>query len=161
MRTYFHPNNRLCLDVIYCSDKFRGAGIASFISELTDYMLDSYKEYVIRGAYEPGQLSTDRKNKIEWSNEGLDLRTRKFYASVGYELINYEDYCNNKDKYPYLIKEDFILGEDGLNTIVAKPIISKEHPFYEEDDMIYHTNYIKINKRNKKKNNLEGYHQPV
>ena len=146
LRMYFHPNNRLYLDVIYCFDEFRGAGIASFISELADYALSDYTGYVIRGVYEPGQLSTDRENKIERSDKELDLNARKFYSRAGYEIINYEEYCNNKDKYQYLTNEDFILGEDGHNTIVAKPIILKEHPFYEEDGVIYHNNYNKNNK---------------
>lgn len=144
MRIYFHPNNRLYLDVVYCYDEFRGMGVATFISELADYVLSCYTGYIIRGVYEPGQLSTDRENKIERSDEYLDLNARKFYSRAGYEIINYEDYCNNKDKYLYLTNEDFILGEDGPTTIVAKPIILKEYPFYEENGIIYHNDYKKI-----------------
>lgn len=149
MRIYFHTNNRLYLDVIYCYDEFRGSGIASFISELSDYILSDYEGYVIRGVYEPGQLSTDRENKIERSLEELDLRARKFYSRAGYDIINYEDYSNNKDKYPYLNDDDFVLGEDSPNTIVAKPIKPKENFFYEIDEVIYHINYNKITTRNK------------
>ena len=151
MMMYFHPNNRLYLDVIYCFDEFRGAGIASFLNELADYVLSYYIGYVIRGVYEPGQLSTDRINKIERSIKELDIKARKFYSRSGYEIIDYEEYCNNKEKYPYLINEDFILREDGPVTIVAKPIIIKEHHFYEANGEIYHINYDKIDKRSRKK----------
>ena len=71
------------------------------------------------------------------------MSARKFYANTGYEIVQYEDYLNNKDKYPYLTIEDFILGEDGPTTIVAKSIKLKEHSFFEEDGIIYHKNYNK------------------
>lgn len=147
IRMYFHPNNRLFLSVIYCHDEFRGAGIASIISDLADYILKDNIGYVIRGAYEPKQLSTDRNNKIERTKNELDIRARNFYSKNGYEIIKYEDYLNNQDRYSYLTIEDFILGEDNTNIIVAKPVISKQHPFYEEDEIIYHTNYNKSKKR--------------
>lgn len=143
IRIYFHPNNRLFLDVIYCYDEFLGAGIATLISDLADYVLSGYSGYVIRGAYDPKQLSTDRENQIERSERELDIRAREFYAGAGYEIVEYESYLNNKDKYPYLVKEDFYCGEGGPTAIVAKEIVSKEHSFLEDNGIIYHTNYDK------------------
>ena len=146
MRMYFHPNNRLYLDVIYCYNEFRGSGIASFISELTDYILRDYQGYVIRGCYEPSQLSTDRENKIDYNNQELDVYVRKFYNKAGYEIIKYEEYLNNQEKYPYLTINDFFLDEGGYNVVVAKIIKLKDYSFYEEDGMIYYKKYI--NKKN-------------
>lgn len=143
MSLYFHSSNRLYLNVIYCYDEFRGLGIATAISNLADYILRDYAGAVIRGAYEPGQLSTDRENKIERSYKDLDARARNFYAKAGYEIVKYEEYLENKEKYPYLNIEDFYLGEDGPTTIVAKPIVTKKHPF-SIDDVICHTNCDKI-----------------
>ena len=147
MRIYFQPNHRFYLDVIYCYDEFRRAGIAQFISDLADYILGNYLGYVIRGVYDPKQLSTDRINKIERHEQELDINARKFYAKAGYEIIQYEEYLSNKDKYQYLTIEDFFRGEGGPTTIVAKPIMYKNHSFYEEDGIIYHNGYHKTQER--------------
>lgn len=142
---YFHPNNKLFLDTIYCYDQFRQSGIATKISELADYLLKDYIGYKIIGEYKPGQLSKDRENKIERPLEELDNAARKFYEKNGYQIIEYKDYLKNKDKYNYITEDDFKLGEDETNIIVAKVIEEKEYSFYEEDGIIYHNNYIKEN----------------
>jgi len=149
MNIFFHPDKRLYLDTIYCYDRFRNNGIATFISELADYILKDYDGYVIRGVYEPGQLSTDREYNIERSQKELEIAARRFYEKNGYEIINYGEYSKNKSKYPFLIDNDFYLGEDGLVTIVAKQILQQEYSFYEEDGIIYHNNYDKSNIRKK------------
>lgn len=141
MNIYFHPNNRLYLDNIYCYDQFRNKGIATFISELSDYILKDYDGYIIRGSYEPGQLSTDRENNIERSQEELEKAARKFYKKNGYEIINYEEYNKNKDKFPYIIDGDFYLGEADPATIVVKQLHEYEYTFYEEDGILYHNKY--------------------
>ena len=147
MNIYFHPDNRLYLDTIYCYDQFRNKGIATFISELSDYILKDYNGYIIRGVYEPGQLSTDRDNNIERSQEELEITARKFYKKNGYEIINYEEYNKNKDKYPYIVDSDFYLGEEGPMNIVIKQLHEYEYTFYEEDGIIYHNKYDRSNAR--------------
>ena len=52
MNIYFHPNMRFYLDAVYCYDAFRGRGIASNLSEISDYIMQKYQGYVIRGVYE-------------------------------------------------------------------------------------------------------------
>lgn len=138
----FHPNNRLFLDTIYCYDQYRRLGIATIISELADYLLKDYTGYIIRGVYKPGQLSTDRENNIERSIEELETSARKFYEKNGYSIIKREDFLNNNENYNYIKESDFNLGEDSSNVIVAKIIQEKEYPFIEEDNIIYHINYI-------------------
>ncbi len=139
-RIYFHPDNRFYLDTIYCLDKFRGAGIATMISELADYVMSDYKGYVIRGVFEPTQMGTDRENNITCSELQLDTAARQFYAKNGYEIINYDDYIDNPKKYPYINSEDFQLSEEISKTIVAK-VISKNNSFIEENGVIYHVDY--------------------
>ena len=149
MNIFFHPNKRLFLDTIYCYDQFRKSGVATLISELADYILKDYEGYVIRGVYKPGQLSTDRENNIERSQEELEMSARKFYRKNGYEIINYEEYIKNNNKYPYLIDEDFILDEGGPTTIVVKQISKKGYSFYEDEGVIYHQNCNKSDIRKK------------
>lgn len=98
MNIFFHPNKRFYLDTIYCYDQFRQSGIATLISELADYILKDYNEYVIRGVYEPGQLSTDRYNNIERSKEELEIAARQFYEKAGYMIIKYYEYLRDKSK---------------------------------------------------------------
>ena len=141
MRIFFHPNNRLYLDSIYCYDEFRGSGIANYISDLADFILNEYIGYTIRGVYEPTQLSTDRENNIERNIEDLDNRAKAFYKKAGYEIIGYEDYINNRSKYPNINEDDFYLGEGGPATIVAKTLKEKNHQFVIENDAIHHVNY--------------------
>lgn len=147
MNIFFHPNKKLYLDTIYCYDQFRKSGIATLISELADYILREYNGYVIRGVYEPGQLSTDRENNIERSKEELEIAARKFYKKAGYIIIEYEEYLKDKSKYPFLINEDFYIDEEGATTIVAKQIKQREYPYYEENGTIYRNNYTKPNFR--------------
>ena len=149
MNIFFHPDKKIYLDTIYCYDQFRNKGIATFISKLADYILKDYEGYVIRGAYEPGQFSTDRKNNIERSQEELERAARKFYEKNGYEIIDYGMYSKTKSKYPDLDDNDFYLGEDGPTTIVAKQLLHQKYSFYEEDGIIYHKNYDKYNIRKK------------
>lgn len=140
MNIYFHPNNRLYLDTIYCYDQFRKSGIATTINELVEYFLKGYVGYVIRGVFKPGQLSTDRDNNIKRSEEELVNSAKKFYQSIDYQIIGYYEFNCNKSKYYFLNDEDFYLGEDGYSTIVAKQLKIKNHPFYEENGVIYKNN---------------------
>ena len=137
----FHPDNRLFLDTIYCYDQFRKLGVASIISELAEYILKDYIGYVIIGEYKPGQLSTDRMNNIERSQEELDTAARNFYKKNGYQVIEYEEYSKNKEIYNCIKESDFNLGEDRSNTIVAKVIKEKQYPFVEDDGIIYRIDY--------------------
>ena len=172
-RIFKHNNDRFYLDTIYCYDEYRNSGIATFIDMLTEYLLINYDGFVIRGCYDPKQLSTDFVNKIERSKEELDSRARNFYKKAGYEVIDYLHYINNKDDYSYLEDDDFFRGEGGPCTIVAKPIIAKHHPFFVQDGVIYYddnykttsfydTKYVKVDngdsftyklRDDKKKNN--------
>lgn len=154
-RIFKHNNDRFYLDTIYCYDEYRNSGIATFIDMLTEYLLINYDGFVIRGSYDPKQLSTDFVNKIERSKEELDSRARNFYKKAGYEIIDYSHFIINKDNYPYLEDEDFFRGEGGPCTIVAKPIIAKHHHFFVQDGVIYYddkylstslcdTKYVKV-----------------
>lgn len=133
---FYQPNKRFYLDTIYCYDKFRGNGVATFINELIEYLLKDYEGYVIRGRYMPTQLSTDIIDRIYRSDEELDLMARNFYTKFGYEIVDYNEYLKNMVKYPYLRKKDFKIGEE-LSVIVAKPIIKKEHLFFEDNGILY------------------------
>jgi GNAT superfamily N-acetyltransferase len=146
---FFHPDKRFYLETIYCFDAHRGKGIATFINDLTNYLLNDYDGYVIRGCYIPGQLSTDRINNIERPAEELDLRARKFYNKNGYEIVEPDEYRNNPEKYPYLKEEDFYLGEGEARTIVAKPIIKTSKTFVESNGSLI---YIKKNKKTNESN---------
>lgn len=138
---HFHPNNRFLLDVIYCLDKFRGNGIATMISELADYIMKEYEGYVIRGVFKPTQMGTDRRNNVVRSELELDTAARRFYATNGYEVINYDDYISAPEEYPYLNFMDFQRGEEIAKTLVAKVIVPKEYSFIESNDVIYSRNY--------------------
>lgn len=148
MYLYFHPNNRLYLDVIYCYDKYRKLGVASYISDLADYILKDYEGYLIRDQYYPTQLSTDRKNGIWRSHDELDKAARKFYEKNGYEILKYDEYLNNRDIYPNIFKEDFCLSEMGPTTIVLKTLIHKEYNLFEDNGIIYqkNNNILKLSK---------------
>ena len=135
---YFHENNRMFLDTIYCYDKFRGNGIATKIFELAEYILREYDGYLIRGDYNPSQLSTDRENKIECSEEELNKRAESFYKSNGFEIIDYNDYMEASSEYDGLTVEyDFQLGEDISKKIVVKQLRTREkYNFLDTDGII-------------------------
>lgn len=142
---YFHPNKRLYLDVIYCYTKYRHAGIATYMMKLAEYVLKDYNGYVIRGAYEPGQLSTDRSNGVICPEEEMRQNAVDFYHHNGYEIINYIDYLNNSAKFPYINESDFILGEDFITSvIVAKKLEEQDYSFFEERKVIFHNSYSEL-----------------
>lgn len=137
MRLHFHPNNRLYLDVIYCYDKFRGRGIATQLSNLADYFLQGYSGYIIRGVYMPGQLSTDRQNRIDRSFEELDMRASCFYRKNGYEIVSLEEYYCDPSRYSNIdIENDFRLGEELARKIVIKQVEFKDKCSFLVDDEI-------------------------
>ena len=137
---HFHQNKRFYLDTIYCYDKYRSSGIGTYISELIEYLLRYNPGYVIRGSYNPMQLSTDLIDRIQRSKEELDLRARAFYKKNGYNIVEYSEFIENQEKYPYLVKEDFFIGDESDKTIVAKQLVPKKHSFYERDGILYYDN---------------------
>ena len=136
---FFQDNKRFFLSEIYCYDKYRGNGIATKLSELTDFVLKDYEGYVIKGVYYPSQMSSDYKN-IPRSKEELDARAKSFYKKNGYEIVNYYDFKNHRDKYYYLNENDFINNNDYVENIVVKVIKNKEHDYFEEDNIIFNSN---------------------
>lgn len=130
---YFHPNKRLFLDTIYCYDDYRGKGIAGNLSEIVDFILKDYSNYIIRGEYNPSQLSSDRENNIYCSKKELETRADNFYRHAGYDKIHYTDYVKNPSKYPDInINDDFQLGEEISDCIIVKKIIQKENYHFKE-----------------------------
>lgn len=137
---FLQPNKRIFLSEIYCYRKYRGNGIASKLSELTDYVLKNYEGYIIRGIYHPTEMSTDLK-KSNVDKKELDIRARNYYLKNGYEILNYNHYLKNKDKYSYLnIENDFRLNGSIAENIVFKVIKNKDNNFIEDNGIIYYLN---------------------
>lgn len=157
---YFHPNKRIFLDVIYCYDEFRGNGIATQLSDLADYFLKDYSGYMIRGVYEPSQLSIDRENSIVKSQEELNLRATNFYHSSDFSIVSLKDYQKKPSSYPNIdIRNDFQLGEELANYIVVKKITPKHnYHFTEIDGILVSDNALNINLE-QEKYDIENYCQ--
>ena len=120
---YFHDNNRIYLSEVYCYDQFRNRNIASSLMKIADEYLSYKEEYIIRGDYNPTQLSTDRENGIMRTEKKLDEAARNFYESVGFQIVSLEEYNKNPDLYNEItLKDDFMLGEDYSDIIVYKKI---------------------------------------
>lgn len=144
MNICFHPKNRLFLDTIYCYDKNREKGVATNISLIADYLLQDYQDHIIRGVYEPSQLSTDRDNHIERSIDELHDRADSFYNGAGYKKIYYRDYKQNHSKYPTIDPiYDFKLEEELAECIVIKKIgPNLDNPFTRKDGIITRENVL-------------------
>ena len=148
---YFHPNQRIFLDVIYCYDQFRSNWIATMLSRLTDYLLKPYAGYIIRGVYEPSQLSTDRIQELNRSREELDQRARNFYQNNGYTVIYYDDYLKNSSLYSNLtIDDDFQLGEERANCIVTKTVVPLNDDYFYEENGVFLDKRLELDSENKK-----------
>lgn len=123
VNAYFHPNNRIFLDTIYCYDEYRGINIASKLSQLLDFFLKDYEGYIIRGVYEPSQLSTDRERNVYCSQEELEKRADNFYYKNEYLKLSYDDFIHNQSSYSFINEwDDFQLGEELANCIIIKKI---------------------------------------
>ncbi len=142
MYLYFHENNRIYLDTIYCFNNFRGNGIATWISNLADYLLSDYENYIIRGVFKPVQKSFDLVDK-PISQEKLILMAKKFYNKCGYKVVSLSEYIENPAEFPYINLDcDFQLGEELAKYIVIKKNIKKGYFFYEENGCIYSKNFM-------------------
>lgn len=119
---YIHPDNKLYLDVIYCYDKYRNRGIATKLMNIAENLLHDYDGWIIRGSYEPSQLSTDRENNIFRDKIELEESSKRFYESCGYKILNLDDYLQNPLEYSDITAEDFQLSEEKSNTIIYKKI---------------------------------------
>lgn len=127
MTVCFNENNRFFLSGVYCYDEYRGRNVAGNLSKIMDYMLRDYPGYIIRGVYNPTQMSTDRLNHIERPKEELEKRADNFYASAGYTKIYYKDYKANPDKYPDIDEYDeFQRGEGLAKCIIVKKIAPRK-----------------------------------
>ena len=127
INVYVNPNNRLYLATVYTYQDFRGKGVATNLNDILNYALQDYVGYVIRGNYNPTQLSTDRDYNRQVSEEELDKRARTFYKSVGFEVLRVEDYSKDPAAYPqYSHVDDFILGEDGVSKEIVVKVVKEE-----------------------------------
>ncbi len=133
------PNKRLFLSEVYAYQQYRGKGVASALNDILSFALNDYEGYVIRGEYAPQQLSTDRDYKREVPLEELEKRARKFYKNAGFEILNVEEYKNNKENYPdYNYDDDFILyGSGESKQIVIKSVKKQENLPYTKIEGIY------------------------
>lgn len=152
MNIYVHENNRLYLDVIYCYDKFRNRGIAHNISEIADYILQVYDGYLIRGAYEPSQLSSDREDKIIRDVTELEMFANKFYTSNGYQIVSYNEFKKNPARFGDLNEqEDFQLSEEFEDYIIIKRVKKKDkYPFIMKNGYIINENAVQKEEKQKK-----------
>lgn len=153
LNIFFHSNNRLFLDTIYCYDKYRGLNIASKLSELADFLLRDYENYIIRGVYEPSQLSYDRVNQVYCSNEELEERANNFYFKNGYLKLSYDYFINNQSLYSFINeRDDFQLGEEVANCIIIKRITNNQSLEFKNVDGVIVENSIL---------NSESFHSSV
>ena len=151
VNAYFHPNNRIFLDTIYCYDEYRGIHIATKLSRLLDFFLQDYEGYIIRGVYEPSQLSTDRERNVYCSQEELEKRADNFYYKNGYLKLSYDDFIHNQSSYSFINEwDDFQLGEELANCIIIKTIQKNKSLSFKKIDgvivekSILNPEYVKI-----------------
>lgn len=143
MNIYFNPNKTFYLDVIYCYDAFRGRKIATNLSEIADYILQKYQGYVIRGSYEPQQLSTDRINEISRDNQELEQRADTFYFGAGYQKVSHKDFKAHPERFPNIKESDFEFGEGLAETIIIKTIRQKQkYPFQIRNGVLISENVL-------------------
>lgn len=143
MNIYFNPNRIFYLDVIYCYDAFRGRKIATNLSEIADYVLQKYEGYVIKGSYEPQQLSTDRISGISRDNQELEERAATFYLGAGYQKVRYKDFKCHPERFPNIDESYFRFGEGAAETIVVKIIRQKQkYPFQIKDGVLVSENVL-------------------
>lgn len=143
MNIYFNPNKTFYLDVIYCYDTFRGRKIAANLSEIADYILQKYQGYIVKGSYEPQQLSTDRISEISRDKKELEQRADTFYSSAGYQKVTYKDFKSHPERFPNIDEFSFQFGEEVAETIVVKTIRQKQkYPFQIKDGVLISENVL-------------------
>lgn len=137
----FDNEKRLFLGAIYCYEKYRNLGIASYLNTLLNYLLKDYIGYIITGFYMPRQMSTDMNNKI--SDEQLDIQARRFYQRNGYVIISQEEFLRNPELYNMLSKEiDFPLDETTSNIKIFKKVKSENYDYINLGNILLHKSLL-------------------
>lgn len=131
MTIYPHFHQRLFLDVVYTFTKFRGRKIASYMDKIAEHFLteNGYDGFLLRGAFHPTQMASDRQNNVYCAPEELDKRAGAFYRGRGYQIVDVEDFEAHPEQYPNLtMRDDFELGEGVTRSIVVKTVHKQKLP---------------------------------
>ena len=131
------PNNRLFLSSIYVYWDSRGLNLASKLNNLAFFVLRKESGKIIRGRFAPYSNPKDLNIPNDLSKEEQDYFAKRFYKSNGYQILTYEDYELNPDRFPELDIKDFKLGDETAKTIVFKKIPQLDfYPYLEENGVI-------------------------
>lgn len=133
------PEKWIYLSSVYCYYKYRGQGIATKMNQIAEYALRDYKGYLIRGEYQPFQISDDTNPDI--SPKLLCASADKFYERAGYLKIPTREYSQENPQYSFLTKEDFIINNDEVACLLVKQIPEEyTETFIRKDDILIDKN---------------------
>lgn len=131
VRTNHYPFENIYLYNLYIEPSYRNLNIASHIIELIEYETNELKQSIILGIFKPFEFTENRRGMTQ--NEEIIERGKN-------ELITFEDYSKNREKYSLLYKSNF--GEHRKEIILYKKIESLENNFTLIDGILIHNNAL-------------------
>ena len=135
--SYYWIGDRLFLSSVYTAIDSRGKGLAKKLNSLSNYVLKDLADTRIIGNYEPFNSTISPDETIKLSKEELDVLSRRFYLSNGYEFITVDEYKTCPENYPDITEQDFQLGPNYNGTIVTRKIEKSQNYKFAVKDGIF------------------------
>lgn len=127
---------------LYTEKNYRNLGITSRVSELIDYIVSDSNMTCICGFFNPFDFSEDRKAGIY--SKDITKIAETFYTKNGYEILTYNTFIKNREKYKELYSINF---NKGKQKIIYKQIQKQELKYEQIRSIIVHKNALdEINK---------------
>ena len=125
---------RYIYNVFVNTDK-RNDHIGSHMMEILDYLIREWKYKNIYGVFEPTELylSSYDKKKLE---ESVLL----FYRKNNFDVINYLDFLENRENYPFLELKNF--GTWRNKMLLYRNYVPNDYVFKKQGDIVVHDNTI-------------------
>lgn len=136
--SFYWIGDRLFLSSVYTSLDHRGKGLAKKLNSLSNFIFKDLPNTRIIGNYDPFNSTIDHTGTKKLPKEEIDIASRRFYLSNGYEFITLDEYRKNPENYPDITEKDFTLGPNASGTIITRKLQKQNNfSFKVENNVIY------------------------
>lgn len=116
--------------------KKRNDYIGSYMIEIMDELIKTLKYKNIYGDFEPSEPYLNE----EYDKRLLEKQVMSFYRKNFFDIISYDEYRDNRNKYAFL--EDKHFGTWKNKLLLYRNYVPSEYPFNEVGDIVVHNNSL-------------------
>lgn len=119
---------------LYVDNEFRRESIGSYMIQIIDYLIKSWKYKNIYGVLEPFELKLDNFDRDE-----LLARDIRFYKRNHFDIIKYSDYLFS---FKYDLLDESYFGYNRTKTLVYRNYVPQDYLFNDVGDIAIHNSVI-------------------